>query len=179
MSLCKLKKEVINGDAQKKRTWYRKRLTIKVAGRKKAEENTMTPELKARTIEVSGRLERSNCKIPINERKCKFRIARQGIQGTDQQNHRAEGKNETPKLKTTRLPSSKNTNRFKKRCKQQLFWPLLAMNRKLTSYKTTETLPQEFHRPQREKREESTQRPPNIGHRETADLRAHEVSAFI
>lgn len=37
------------------------------------------------------------------------------------------------------------------------------MNRKLTSYKTTETLPQEFHRPQRKKREESTQRPPNIG----------------
>jgi hypothetical protein len=123
--LCKLKQEVINGDAQKKRTWYRKRLTIKVAGRKKAEENTMTPELKARTIEVSRRLERSNCKIPISERNCKFRIARQRIQGTDQQNHRAEGKNETPKLKTTRLPSSKNTNRFKKDVNSSFSGPCL------------------------------------------------------
>jgi hypothetical protein len=61
--------------------------------------------LKARTIEVSGRLERSNCKIPISERNCKFRIARQGIQGTDQQNHRAQGKNETPKLKNHETPS--------------------------------------------------------------------------
>lgn len=146
---------------------------------KKSRRNTMTPELKARTIEVSGRLERSNCKIPISERNCKFRKAREGIQGTDQQNHRAEGKNETPKLKTKRLPSSKNTNRFKKDVNSKLFWPLLAMNRKPTSYKTTEILAQEFHRPQRKKREESTQRPPNIGNIETADLRAHEVSAFI
>jgi chromatin remodeling complex protein RSC6 len=123
--MCKLNQEVINGDAHKKRTWYRKRLTIKVAGRKKAEENTMTPELKARTIEVSGRLERSNCEIPISERNCKFRIERQGIQGTDQQNHRAEGKNETPKLKTTRLPSSKNTNRFKKDVNSSFSGPCL------------------------------------------------------